>query len=266
MAFISGYLAIFFYLTTIGLIAVQVKSALDHEDNPFNQWIHISWISAIVTHAVILFTPLLSNQGLHLDFFTAVSHVAWITSLLLLITTWSRQVHVLGLAILPLAVASLIASRLNMETTTIHINGSLAIHILLSLLGYSFLFLATLQALLVRFQNQHLHNHKPGGIIRALPSLQDMEHLLFRLLLTGTLLLYAGLITGFIFLDDLFGKQVFHKTVLTIIALAVYTTLLMGHWKLGWRGKLAVKWTLIAFILLVLAYFGSKFVYEFLLR
>ncbi|CAA6805337.1 MAG: Cytochrome c assembly protein [uncultured Thiotrichaceae bacterium] len=266
MTFISGYLALFFYLTTIGLIAVQVKSALDHEDTPFNSWIRISWISAIVCHAIILFSPLLSNQSLHLDFFTAASHVAWITSLLLLITTWSRQVHVLGLIILPLAVASLIASHLNMDTTTTAINGPLATHILLSLLGYSFLFLATLQALLVRFQNQHLHNHKPGGIIRALPSLQDMEHLLFRLLLTGTLLLYAGLVTGFIFLDDLFGQHVLHKTVLTIIALAIYTTLLLGHWKFGWRGKLAVKWTLIAFALLILAYFGSKFVYEFLLR
>lgn len=266
MTFISGSLALFFYLTTLGLITAQVKSTLEHEDDPFNAWIHVSWILALLTHAVILFGPLFNHQGLQLDFFTAISHVAWITSLLLLITTWSRKIHVLGLVILPLAVVSLVASWVNIDTDRITINGSLAIHILLSLLGYSFLFLATLQALLVRFQNQHLHNHKPGGIVRALPSLQDMESMLFSLLLTGTLLLFAGLATGFIFLDDLFGKQVLHKTVLSIIALILYTTLLVGHWKFGWRGKLAVKWTLIAFVLLILAYFGSKFVHEFLLK
>jgi ABC-type uncharacterized transport system permease subunit len=39
---------------------------------------------------------------------------------------------------------------------------------------------------------------------------------------------------------------------------------LLGHWKLGWRGRTAIRWTLVGFCLLILAYFGSKFVFEVL--
>ena len=33
----------------------------------------------------------------------------------------------------------------------------------------------------------------------------------------------------------------------------------------GWRGRIAVRWTLAGFLMLVLAYIGSKFVLEVLL-
>ncbi|MDZ4099061.1 MAG: cytochrome C biogenesis protein, partial [Methylophilaceae bacterium] len=34
----------------------------------------------------------------------------------------------------------------------------------------------------------------------------------------------------------------------------------------GWRGRKAIRWTLGGFALLLLAYVGSKFVFQFLLR
>jgi ABC-type uncharacterized transport system permease subunit len=33
----------------------------------------------------------------------------------------------------------------------------------------------------------------------------------------------------------------------------------------GWRGRVAVRWTLTGFLMLVLAYIGSKFVLEIIL-
>ncbi|HZW86601.1 MAG TPA: cytochrome c biogenesis protein CcsA, partial [Gallionella sp.] len=41
--------------------------------------------------------------------------------------------------------------------------------------------------------------------------------------------------------------------------------LLWGHYGYGWRGRVAVRWTIAGFILLLLAYLGSKFVLEVLL-
>ncbi|MEZ5449735.1 MAG: cytochrome c biogenesis protein CcsA [Thiolinea sp.] len=93
-----------------------------------------------------------------------------------------------------------------------------------------------------------------------------MESLLFQLILAGVVLLTIGLLTGFIYLDGLFGKQVAHKTLLSILAWFTFTTLLYGHWRYGWRGRIAIRWTVTGFILLMLAFWGSKFVIEYVVN
>ena len=55
-------------------------------------------------------------------------------------------------------------------------------------------------------------------------------------------------------------------TVLSSAAWITYAALLAGHQLFGWRGGTAVRWTLIAFALLLLGYFGSKFVLEIILQ
>ena len=67
------------------------------------------------------------------------------------------------------------------------------------------------------------------------------------------------------FIDDIFNQHLAHKTLLSIISWGVFATLLWGRWRYGWRGKTAVRWTLIGFAFLALAYIGSKFILEFLL-
>jgi len=46
----------------------------------------------------------------------------------------------------------------------------------------------------------------------------------------------------------------------------VFGWLLVGRWRYGWRGPRAVRLTLIAMGLLLLAFFGSKFVLELILH
>lgn len=250
------------YLITWSILLLRTK-----KDNPvLKPLCQVLCLLAIVLHGLYLYLPLFSHDGLHLDIVSAGSQVAWLTALILFATTFTRRVEILALFVLPLAILLLLTDIISPHTTkSVQITGTLGSHILFSLLGYSTLFLATLQALLLSAQSKQLHNHQPGGLIRSLPALQDMENLLFRLIFTGVILLSAGLLTGFIFLDDLFGKQVLHKTVLSITAWVVYTTLLIGHWRQGWRGRKAILWTIVAFVLLILAFFGSKFVQEVLL-
>jgi ABC-type uncharacterized transport system permease subunit len=82
----------------------------------------------------------------------------------------------------------------------------------------------------------------------------------------GVSFLSLSLITGFLFVEDLFVQHLVHKTVLSIIAWCVFTILLWGHWQYGWRGRTAIKWNLSGFFVLMLAYFGSKFVLELILK
>ena len=93
-----------------------------------------------------------------------------------------------------------------------------------------------------------------------------MESLLFQMIATGFALLTLALVTGFLFLEDIFAQHLVHKTTLSIIAWFVFGILLWGRWRFGWRGQTALRWTIGGFIFLMLAYFGSKFVLELVLN
>ena len=60
-------------------------------------------------------------------------------------------------------------------------------------------------------------------MIRTLPPLLDMEALLFKLILLGVILLSFGLLSGALYVDNLFAQHLVHKTILSIVAWVVFT-------------------------------------------
>lgn len=92
-----------------------------------------------------------------------------------------------------------------------------------------------------------------------------MESLLFDLIITGFILLTIALAFGFLTVDNFFAQHLAHKTVFSIISWFIYGSLLIGHYKLGWRGQKAIRFTLIGFALLAIGFIGSKFVLEMIL-
>ena len=104
------------------------------------------------------------------------------------------------------------------------------------------------------------------GWLKALPPLVQLESLLFRTIAVGFGLLTATLLTGVLFVENLFAQHLVHKTVLSILSWLAFGALLYGRRRHGWRGAKAVRWTLAAMGLLVLAYFGSKGVLELVLH
>ncbi|MES2606196.1 MAG: cytochrome c biogenesis protein CcsA, partial [Pseudomonadota bacterium] len=88
---------------------------------------------------------------------------------------------------------------------------------------------------------------------------------LFDIIKAGFIGLLAVIISGFLFMDDMFAQHLVHKTALTIVSWCVFGILLWGRYQQGWRGKVALRWTMSGFAVLILAYFGSKFVLEILL-
>ena len=92
-----------------------------------------------------------------------------------------------------------------------------------------------------------------------------METVLFQLLVASFLMLSLALLTGFVFLDDLFAQRLVHKTTLSLFAWGILAILLIGQLVWGWRGQKAALMTSISYASLVLGYFGSKFVLEFIL-
>ena len=140
------------------------------------------------------------------------------------------------------------------------------LHISASLLAYAVLTLAAIQSGLLAIQDHQLRHRHTRGIIQILPPLQLMESMLFELLWIGVSLLTLSIVSGFVFVDDIFAQSLVHKTVLTIAAWLLFATLLWGHYRLGWRSQTAVRFTLAGFAVLMLAFFGSKLVLELVLE
>jgi ABC-type uncharacterized transport system permease subunit len=128
--------------------------------------------------------------------------------------------------------------------------------------------LASVQGLLLMWQERGLRQRHPGGFIRALPPMQTMETLMFQMIGVGFVLLTLTLISGIFFSEEVFGRplKLTHHIVLSLVAWAVFATLLAGRRFYGWRGRTAVRLTLTGFTLLVLGYFGAKFVLEVVLK
>ncbi len=219
---------------------------------------------AIIIHAAFLYPLILQSEGLNLGFFYAASLIALTTALLLALADLFQPVDNLGIGVFPLAALSigLLLAYPAEHILTSATSWQLDSHILLSLLAYSILALAVVQAILLAIQDRHLHNRQPGGFIRALPPLAVMETLLFQMIAAGFVLLTLALITGALFLEDIFAQHLVHKTTLSIMAWGVFAILLWGRVRYGWRGRIALRWTIGGFIFLMLAYLGSKFVLE----
>lgn len=260
-------LAAALYLTTIGTIGLRVRALANGDAALPRTAVFVAWTVAVLLHALLTFQLMRTPEGLDLGFFHALSSVSWLMVTILLVASLQRPVENVGLLLLPLAVVALLLERFAPEISFIPASpeSGLDIHIFISLLAYSMLGLAALQAIVLWFQDRHLHNHHPGGLLRALPPLQHMESLLFQLLGAGFGLLSAALVTGFIFLEDIFAQHQVHKTVLSIVAWTLFAILLFGRWRFGWRGRKAIRWTLGGFVFLMLAYFGSKLVVELIL-
>jgi len=227
-----------------------------------------TWLVAASLHAAYLYAPLFHQHHLALDFISASSHIMWLSGQILLITAITHRLESLNLFTLPLIALALLLQLLTPvteHTDKLVLTSGLGVHIFSALLAYSMLLIAAIQGVLLAYQHNHLHNHQPNALLRALPALQDMDHLLFRFISVGVALLSVALLTGFIYLDNLFDQHVAHKTILSIIAWFVFSALLLGRWRYGWRGISATRWTLSGFGILMLAFFGTKFVQEYLL-
>jgi ABC-type uncharacterized transport system permease subunit len=264
---VSGSIAIVLYLLASVLLALRLANCYSGPGCHRNQILLISGI-AVALHASLVYPSIMTPHGLDLGFFNAVSLIFLLTAALLMLASFQEPVENLGIPVFPGAALSIGLMLLfpSPHVATEPSSWQLDIHILISLLAYSILGLAVLQALLLAIQDRHLHNRQPGGFIRSLPPLQTMESLMFQMVAIGFALLTLALVTGILFLKDIFAQHLVHKTVLSIIAWVVFATLLWGRWRYGWRSRLAINWTVGGFVVLMLAYFGSKFVLELVLN
>ncbi len=264
MAKLFAITAIALYLfSTFRQVQAFSKSSPNHR-----QQVLALGMVATVLHGVSWFAPMLATGNIPLSFFSVGSLIALVISALIVLSAIKKPLENLLLGIFPMA-AILLLVNLIVPASPLdgqHWDPGLTAHIILSIMAYSILTIAAFQAILLMVQNHQLKHKHMSGIMRVLPPLQTMDKLLFEMLGAGTALLTLAIISGFVFLDDLFAQHLLHKTLFTLIAWGIFSFLIFAHWRFGWRGLLASKWTLTAMSFLVLAFFGSKLVLEIILQ
>lgn len=130
-------------------------------------------------------------------------------------------------------------------------------HIILAMFSYSIFGLAALQAGVLSYQLRCLRHQPSSPLLAKLPPVETMQNLMFMLISLGFAALTLAIMLGVVFYEQ-GGKLLLGKGSFTFFAWAIYASLLLAHFKLGLKLRSGILWTLLAWVGLTLAYFGTK--------
>ena len=232
-------------------------------------WTRFAMLAPLLLQAYTLYSNIFVGNGLVLGVGNTVSAIVWLTVSIYFLANFFYNLEGLQTLVSPVAAAAVLLP-LAFPGTHPLANTELPAfrwHLLIALLAYSLFTIAALHAVLMDLLERRLHHAARPGLFSTLPPLLTMESLLFRVLWTGFILLTLTLATGIVFSEELFGRAVTlsHKTVFGFLSWGIFAALLGGRAFYGWRGRVAVRWTIAGFVVLFLAYVGSKFVLEVIL-
>ena len=230
---------------------------------------HLLVLVPMTLHGTLLYQSVFAGDGMHLGIGNALSTIVWLTVVIYWLGNLVYRVDGLQAMVMPVAAIGAFlplvfpASRALPNTELLVFKA----HLLIAMLAYSLFTIASLHVLLMALLERRLHGGELPSALQKLPPLLTMETLLFRIISAGFVLLTLTLASGIVFSEELFGQAMRfnHKTVFGILSWLIFAALLGGRQLYGWRGRTAVRWTLAGFLMLMLAYVGSKFVLEVIL-
>ncbi|MDT8364606.1 MAG: cytochrome c biogenesis protein CcsA [Nitrosomonas sp.] len=248
----------------------RISGTADHATN--SQSAQIILLVPLALHGLILYQSIFVDGLLSFGVGNAISAIVWFAALIYWLSGFLSALKGFQNLMAPvsfIAAAAVLAPLLfpaahplaHTELTVFKA------HLLAALLAYGFFTIAVLHALLMTALERHLHQSSLSRLFNNLPPLLMMEKMLFRLVWAGFTLLSLTLFSGIFFSQEIFGQSLTfsHKTLFGIISWVIFAALLTGRHFFGWRGRTAIRWTLTGFVILLLAYVGSKFVLEVIL-
>ena len=232
-------------------------------------WERAAILLALVLQGIGLYEGLFGASEMRFSFSFALSLMLWLAVLIYWLEGFRSPTDGLQPMVLPVAALCALLPVVFPQLRVIaHADEwGFKLHFMAAMLSYSLFTLAALQAVFMSFAERQLHHKKLNKTLASLPPLLAMEALLFHMIGIAFLLLTLALASGVVFSEAIFGKALVldHKTLFAFAAWGIFAALLVGRRVYGWRGRIALRWTLTGFIVLLLAYIGSRFVSEVLL-
>lgn len=253
--------------------ACGIYKTLQSSDSQLPIWIRPVICAGLLVQAYLIFEALFIYGTPHFGMALALSTTMFTCTLILLLESFFSKIGAMLVFVLPLSAACMIlpivlpGSELGPETASF----AFRMHLLLAILAYSIMTMALIQALLLAANRNQLKNkfvssknEAKSRVLESMPSLVQMENLLFRLLWVGFILLTIAIGFGAFYSQEIHGQafRFDHKTVATCMAWVIFGILLLGHHFYGWRGRFAARWVVVGFCVLMAAYIGIRFVFE----
>lgn len=249
------------------VVALAAYAAAALRDGQFgaHRMLPVAWLA----HGAALLAHLLgvglAGDGARFGFAPALSWTLW-----LVVTVHAVESHFVPLSsprrwLSLLGGLSLVLALAFPGEGSVHVTSPWApLHWLMGLASYGLFGAAVLHAALLDRSERALRNRQGPPMPRpgALPLL-TLEKLTFRFVAAGFLVLSVALLLGVLFTTTWHWD---HKTVFSVLGWAVFAGLLAGRQAFGWRGRAATRWLYVGTGLLLLAYVGSRFVFEVLLH
>ncbi|MEI7431985.1 MAG: cytochrome c biogenesis protein CcsA [Betaproteobacteria bacterium] len=236
---------------------------------PMQAWERATIFLALMLQAFNLYDDLFSTGTMLFSFSLALSLMLWLAVLIYWLESFRSRMD--GLQALVLPVAALCAA-LPVAFPQVHVIAhanalGFKLHFMTAMLAYSLFTLSALHAVFMGIVERKLHHKALNKYLNSLPPILAMEALLFRMIIIAFALLTVALGSGILFSEAIFGKAVAldHKTFFAFASWGIFAALLIGRRLYGWRGRIALRWTMTGFLFLLLAYIGSRFVSEVLL-
>ncbi|MCB1931060.1 cytochrome c biogenesis protein CcsA [Accumulibacter sp.] len=237
---------------------------------PMQGWERGVLLGALVIQGFGLYEGLFSAGGMRFSFSFAMSLMLWLAVLIYWLESFRSRMDGLQPMVLPLAALGALSPALFPQLRVVAHAGAwgFQLHFLTAMLAYSLFTLSALHAIFMGFAERKLHQREITRSLASLPPILTMEALLFRMITIAFCLLTLALISGVMFSEAIFGKAMAldHKTLFAFASWGIFAALLIGRRVYGWRGRVALRWTLAGFLVLLLAYMGSRFVAEVLLH
>ena len=233
-------------------------------------WERAAILVPLALHGWLLYDGIFAAAELRFGFAQALSVMTFLAVALYWIESLFDRLDGMEPLVLPLAAIAvpLPAVFPGLASSGAHAQaGAFKLHLALAMIAYSLFVIALLHATLMAVAERQLHRKSGLAFGGHLPPLLTLERLLFRMIGAAFVFLTLTLASGIVFSEALFGRalRADHKTVFAILSWLTFGGLLAGRLRYGWRGRTALRWTLGGFVLLVLAYVGSRFVLEVVL-
>ena len=236
---------------------------------PMQAWERLAMAAAVAAHGVALYVALFAQGSMQFSFGLALSLTLWLAALIYWVESFAARLEGMQPMIMPIAAVCAAAPALFPRAHALVHAGSVGfrLHFLAAMAAYSLFTLAALHAVFMGFAERRLHRRTISRSLASLPPLLTMEALLFRMVWVAFLLLTVALGSGLFYSEEIYGRpfRLDHKTVFAFASWLIFAGLLFGRHRHGWRGRVAQRWLLGGFAVLLLAYVGSRFVIEVLL-
>ena len=224
-------------------------------------------VVALVLHALWLAATFVgeadAGQGIRWGFAPVLSLTAWLV--LTVHFTESRLVPISGLRrIFALIGAASVLLALAFPGDVVVVSHSVyaPLHWTLGIAAYALFGVAVVHAAMLDAAERQLRQKAGAGVL-GMPLL-SLERLTFLFVEAGFVVLTLAILIGlFTMAHWRWGD---HKTVLSLASWATFAALIIGRRTRGWRGRQATRWVYAGAVLMLLAYVGSRFVFEVVLQ